>query len=151
MLLYQFNTGSQLADPSKINMFNMGENRQEGGEKADADQQGRIGQLLQGGGLWWQGEQEKGQDAFGGFRADVKNASASPATPSITPQAIAAPPPAQGLSTSGQGGWAEISSGGMPGLPSKNLNPVSPMGDMLASQRKTWRSKATGVDNPMEF
>lgn len=107
MLVQQFNTqSSNPNDPTAKNMFGLGEDRQVGGAGANADAQTNQGQLLQGGGLWWQGpQQEKGADAFGGFRADIKNAeptaatgaapaaaSAGSAAQAPTPAEIATPP-----------------------------------------------------------
>lgn len=146
MLLYQFNTGAQLSDPSKMNTFAMGEDRQEGGTGAAADQGKRTGQLLQGGGLWWQGEQqEKGADAFGGFRADTANSNAAnplsmankpaaAAEAAPTPQAIASPPPSQPS-------FAQTPATGMSGMLGNSFKP-----------KESWRNKAAGgaAKNPLE-
>lgn len=146
MLLYQFNTGSQLSDPSKMNTFAMGQDRAEGGTGANADQQKRQGQLLQGGGLWWS---DSGQDAFGGFRADQKNANAA----NPNPAAPAAPPssPQNTNPASSPASFATPMSqqqGGMslPNVPQAQTG-ISPMAGMMT---KTWRESAGGGESPFE-
>ena len=136
MLLYQFNTGAQLSDPSKMNTFALGENRQEGGTGADADQGKRTGQLLQGGGLWWQGPQEAGQDAFGGFRADVANASAANPSAAVSPASAPARPPQQ-MANSPLPGFAQTKDTNMSGMLKDSFNP-----------RRSWKDKMAGEDNP---
>ncbi len=150
MLLYQFNTGTQMSDPSKINMFNMGENRQEGGTGADADSQKRTGQLLQGGGLWWANDQA----AFGGFRADQKNANAAGANPLEAPAPKAAEAQVPTGSTGSQPGLMDLNApnnakeqggftGGMNGMLMGNFATQQP--------RPTHRYLSTGKDNPFEL
>lgn len=147
MLLYQFNTGSQLSDPSKMNTFALGEDRQEGGTGAGADQGARTGQLLKGGGLWWQGPQEAGKDAFGGFRADVANSNAAnplsmPNTPAAKPAAAAAPTPQQ------------IANPPASPSPTFTQTPATNMSGMLGNSfkpRESWRNKAGGAANPLEI
>lgn len=146
MLLYQFNTGSQLSDPSKMNTFALGEDRQEGGEGAAADAGKRTGQLLQGGGLWWQGPQEAGQDAFGGFRADTKNANA--ANPLSTPNSPAAAVPASAASPAPTP--AQIANPAAP-APQFAQTPATGVSSMLETSfkpRDTWRNKANKEANP---
>lgn len=151
MLLYQFNTGSQLSDPSRMNVFAMGEDRQEGGTGAAADRGKRTGQLLKGGGLWWQGEQEQGADAFGGFRADTTNANAAnplsmpntpapakPAqvAPAATPTTPAPAPAPQATNPS----FAQTPATGMSGMLGNSFKP-----------RQSWRNRAGGAgENPLE-
>jgi hypothetical protein len=144
MLLYQFNSGSQLSDPSKMNTFALGEDRQEGGTGADADAGARTGQLLQGGGLWWQGPQEKGQDAFGGFRADTANAAPAGAAAAAPTAPAPAPRPAPTVAQS---------PGAVQALPNVSQPPPTDMSDMLGDSfkpRRSWRNKADGADSPFE-
>jgi hypothetical protein len=146
MLLHQFNTGSQLSDPSKMNTFALGEDRQEGGTGANADAGARTGQLLKGGGLWWQGGKEAGQDAFGGFRADQANANAAnPLSMANTPAAPAAAKPAAppaaapSATTPQQPSFAPSQPTGMSGMLGSSFKP-----------RESWRGKASGgADNPL--
>lgn len=175
MLLQQFNSGTQLSDPSKMNMFALGGDRQEGGEGGAADAQTRTGQLLQGGGLWWQeGGTPASPDksAFGGFRADTKNANAANplslgATPPATPAAPTggspsvggspaaakagggAPTPAQIAAPPTAMGLSSPSAMGTPVPPA--MTPMAGMLDTNYRPRETWRKQAGGTDNPMSF
>lgn len=155
MLLHQFNTGQSLSDPSQMNMFAMGADRQAGGEGAAADQQTRTGQLLQGGGLWWQeGGTASSPDksTFGGFRADQKNAepaaaAVAPATPSVpTPSGAStkAAPSAQDLA-------APPSTEFTAGSTAVSQPSMTPIGNMLNTSfkpRETWRTRSGGTESP---
>jgi len=155
MLLYQFNSGSQLSDPSKMNTFALGQDRQEEGAGADADQQKRTGQLLQGGGLWWQEGAGTGeQDAFGGFRADTKNAEGQ-APAAAVPQTLGSGA-ALGNNFTGGGSTKpqpsesiQMPDQAQAGAPPSS-QPAAGIGDMLTNQRRTWRNKAGGEDSPFE-
>jgi hypothetical protein len=96
MLIYQFNTKGNLAGTGK-NIFGMGEDRQVGGEGANADMQENISaQGLSGGGLWWGGEGfNMGHDATQEAQKEKKGRGRGKRKGGVapTPAEIAAPPP----------------------------------------------------------
>lgn len=127
MLIQQFNTGQNNSYGQGQNIFGLGEDRAPGGTGINADRQSQnVAQTLSGGGLWW----GQGQDAFGGFRADQRNAEPGQGTqPQTQPSQ-----PSQSGQNFGASPSTTTTATQQPQTQSPQTNTQSPVSDMMANQ-----------------